>query len=131
MKVAILNQQDKIKVGKPLKDLIKRSAEAALKFFDLRTDVEISVMLTDNDGIRDLNKLHRNIDRTTDVLSFPMFEYNEAGEINEDYAELNEMGEICLGDIVISLERAEEQAEEYGHSFEREVGFLTVHSMLH
>lgn len=55
----------------------------------------------------------------------------EAGEINEDYAELNEMGEICLGDIVISLERAEEQAEEYGHSFEREVGFLTVHSMLH
>lgn len=131
MKVAILNQQDKIKVGKPLKDLIKRSAEASLKFFDLRTDVEISVMLTDNDGIRDLNKLHRNIDRATDVLSFPMFEYNEAGEINEDYAELNEMGEICLGDIVISLERAEEQAEEYGHSFEREVGFLTVHSMLH
>ena len=71
MKVAILNQQDKIKVGKPLKDLIKRSAEASLKFFDLRTDVEISVMLTDNDGIRDLNKLHRNIDLSLIHISEP------------------------------------------------------------
>lgn len=131
MKVAVLNQQNKIKVGKKLKDLISAAAGATLKFFDLRTDVEISVMLTDNEEIRTLNKLHRNIDRPTDVLSFPMFEYDEKGDIEEDYAEISEMGEICIGDIVISLERAEEQAEEYGHSFEREVGFLTVHSMLH
>lgn len=131
MKVAILNQQNEIKVSKKLKELIKSSAESTLKFFDLRTDVEISVMLTDNDEIRTLNKLHRDIDRATDVLSFPMFEYDEKGEIREDFAEVNEMGEICLGDIVISLERAREQSEEYGHSFEREVGFLTVHSMLH
>ncbi len=131
MKVAVLNQQNKIKVGKKLKDLISAAAGATLEFFDLRTDVEISVMLTDNEEIRTLNKLHRNIDRPTDVLSFPMFEYDEKGDIEEDYAEISEMGEICIGDIVISLERAEEQAEEYGHSFEREVGFLTVHSMLH
>ncbi len=131
MKISFLNQQDKYKVGKDTKDLIRKSALAALKYMEFRTDVEISVVLIDNDGIRDLNKLHRNIDRATDVLSFPMFEYDENGEIIEDYAEFNEMGELCLGDIVISLERAHEQAEEYGHSPEREIGFLTVHSMLH
>ncbi len=131
MRVSILNQQDKIKVGKKLKDLISEAAKAALDFFELSIDVEISVMLTDNEEIQTLNKLHRNIDRPTDVLSFPMFEYDEKGDIEEDYAEISEMSEICIGDIVISLERAQEQAEEYGHSFEREVGFLTVHSMLH
>lgn len=131
MKICFLNQQKKYKVGKDIKDLIKKCALAALKYMEFRTDVEISVMLTDNEGIRDLNKLHRDIDRATDVLSFPMFEYDEDGEIIEDFAEFNEMGELCLGDIVISLERAHEQAVEYGHSPEREIGFLTVHSMLH
>lgn len=131
MKVVILNNQSKITVSRKLRELIKRAARSTLGFFGLRDDVEISVMLTDNEDIRNLNRLHRGIDRATDVLSFPMFEYDEKGEIHEDYAELSEMGEIVLGDIVISLERAREQAEEYGHSFEREVGFLTVHSMLH
>ncbi|MEE1013849.1 MAG: rRNA maturation RNase YbeY [Clostridia bacterium] len=131
MKISFLNQQDKHKLTKELKDLIKAAAAATLKYMDFRKDVEISVMLTDNDGIQALNAMHRNIDRPTDVLSFPMFEYNEDGEIIEDYAEFNEMGDLCLGDIVISLERAQEQAEEYGHSFVREVTFLTVHSMLH
>ncbi len=131
MKVSILNQQSELPVTKAVRDLIKGAAETTLKFFDLTDNVEISVMLTDNEEIRTLNKLHRNIDRATDVLSFPMFEYDEAGNIQEEFAELNETGEVCLGDIVISLERAAEQAEEYGHSYEREVGFLTVHSMLH
>ena len=131
MKISYLNQQNKYKVDKDIKGLIKKCALATLKYMEFRTDVEISVVLIDNDGIRDLNKLHRNIDRATDVLSFPMFEYDENGEIIEDYAEFNEMGEMCLGDIVISLERAHEQADEYGHSPEREIGFLTVHSMLH
>lgn len=131
MKVSILNQQSELPVTKAVRDLIKGAAETTLKFFDLTDNVEISVMLTDNVEIRTLNKLHRNIDRATDVLSFPMFEYDEAGNIQEEFAELNETGEVCLGDIVISLERAAEQAEEYGHSYEREVGFLTVHSMLH
>ena len=131
MKVCFLNQQNKFKVTNEIKALIKKCALAALKYMEFRTDVEISVVLTDNDEIRTLNNMHRSIDRATDVLSFPMFEYDENGEIIEDYAEFNEMGDILLGDIVISLERADEQAKEYGHSFEREVGFLTVHSMLH
>lgn len=131
MKISFLNQQDKYKTGRDIKDLIKKCALASLKYMEFRTDVEISVVLIDNEGIRDLNNMHRGIDRATDVLSFPMFEYDEDGEIIEDYAEFNEMGELCLGDIVISLERAHEQAEEYGHSFEREIGFLSVHSMLH
>ena len=131
MKVCFLNQQDKFKVTNEIKALIKKCTLAALKYMEFRTDVEISVVLTDNDEIKALNNMHRNIDRATDVLSFPMFEYDENGEIIEDYAEFNEVGDILLGDIVISLERADEQAKEYGHSFEREVGFLTVHSMLH
>lgn len=131
MKISYLNQQDKHKLTKELKGLIKAAAAATLQYMDFRKDVEISVMLTDNEGIQALNALHRNIDRPTDVLSFPMFDYDENGEIMEDYAEFNEMGDLCLGDIVISLERAKEQAEDYGHSFVREVTFLTVHSMLH
>lgn len=131
MKVSFLNQQDKYKVGHKLKTLIRKCAKASLEYMEFDTKAEISIMLTDNEGIRALNSMHRDIDSATDVLSFPMFEYDEDGEIIEDYAEFNEKGEICLGDIVISLERAEMQAEEYGHTFEREVGFLTVHSMLH
>ena len=131
MKISYLNQQDKFKVNLRLKSLIKKCTLAALKYMDFRTDVEISLVLTDNEGIRVLNKLHRDIDRATDVLSFPMFEYDEDGDIVEEYAEFNSKGEILLGDIVISLERADEQSKEYGHSFQREVGFLTVHSMLH
>lgn len=131
MKLSILNQQDKLKVTKEMRGLIKQAAEATLDYMGFRKDVEISVMLTDNGEIRTLNNLHRGIDRATDVLSFPMFEYDESGEIVEDYAEFNELGELCLGDIVISMERAQEQAAEYGHSIDREVGFLTVHSMLH
>ena len=131
MKVNFLNQQSKYKVNRSIKELIKKCCRAALEYMEFRTDVEISVVLTDNEGIRTLNNLHRGIDRATDVLSFPMFEYDENGDIIEDYVEFNEMGGICLGDIVISLERAHEQAAEYGHSPEREIGFLTVHSMLH
>ena len=131
MKISFLNQQDKFPVTKKLRTLMETAAKTSLRYMQFRTDVEISVMLTDNEGIRALNAMHRGIDRTTDVLSFPMYEYDEDGAIIEEYAEYGDEGDLCLGDIVISLERAAEQAEEYGHSFEREVGFLTVHSMLH
>ncbi len=134
MKISFLNEQNKYKVTNDIKALIKKCALSSLKYMDFRTDVEISVVLTDNEGIRELNNMHRGIDRATDVLSFPMFEYDNDGNIIDDvdeFGEFNEMGELCLGDIVISLERAEEQSQEYGHSFDREVGFLTVHSMLH
>ncbi len=131
MKVAIRNNQKKFKVEKPLRDLVRSAAKATLLYMDFSTKVEISVMFTDNDEIKELNRLHRNIDRATDVLSFPLIEYDEEGNVLSEFMDFNQNGEMVLGDIVISLERAAEQAEEYGHSFSREVGFLTVHSMLH
>lgn len=131
MKIRYLNQQNQYKLSLKLKRLIKNAIKATLSYMEFRKDVELSVVLIDNPGIQALNALHREIDRPTDVLSFPMFDYDENGDIIEDYAEFSNMGNLCLGDIVISLERAEEQAEEYGHSFVREVTFLTVHSMLH
>ncbi len=131
MKISIRNQQKKLQVTKDLRDLIKKVLKNGLSYMEFDTNSEISILLVDNEEIHQLNKLHRGIDRPTDVLSFPMFEYDEDGEIDMDECDFGENGEILLGDIVISLERAKEQAEEYGHSFEREVGFLTAHSLLH
>jgi len=131
MKVAIRNNQKKFKVTKEMRDLVRIAVGTSLDYMEFGRDFEISVMFTDNEEIRTLNKLHRNIDRETDVLSFPLFEYDEEGYIIEEEMETNPEGELLLGDIVISLEKAAEQAEEYGHSMDREVGFLTVHSMLH
>ena len=133
MKVAIRNNQKIFKVTKEIRDLVRAAVKASLDYMDFEfgTKAEISLMFTDNDEIRQLNREHRNIDRATDVLSFPLLEYDEEGNVLDEYMDFNPDGEMFLGDIVISLERAAEQAEEYGHSFEREVGFLTVHSMLH
>ncbi len=86
---------------------------------------EVSVLITDNDEIKILNSQHRQIDKETDVLSFPMIEFDKDGNMPEGVFENQ------LGDIVISLEKAFAQAEEYGHLPKREVAFLTVHSMLH
>ena len=97
---------------------------------DFQNHCEVSVTFTDNEGIRELNKKFREMDKPTDVLSFPLFE----GGVPEDMEEADEGEEkikIPLGDIVISMEKALEQATEYGHSFEREVAFLCVHSVLH
>lgn len=129
MDISFLNEQDKFNITDKLKELITLAAKTALDYMGFDRDAEISVMFTDNEGIRVLNAQHRGIDRATDVLSFPMLEYDDDGEMFDDPGDIED--ELCLGDIVISLERAAEQAEEYGHSFEREVGFLTVHSMLH
>ena len=131
MKVPIRNEQKKYTVTKEMRELVRSAVRAALDYMDFPSKSEISVMFVDNEKIRALNAEHRGIDRATDVLSFPMFEYDEEGEIVEEYLDFSPDGEMILGDIVISLERAFEQAEEYGHSFEREIGFLTVHSMLH
>lgn len=120
-KVYITNEQDKIAVDLGLRGLIRRAIGTALKFEKFDAASELSVTLTDNDGIHEMNAQYRNIDRATDVLSFPLY---EAEEIPREDG-------VCLGDIVISLERAYEQAMEYGHSFEREVAFLCVHSVLH
>ncbi len=131
MKVSIRNNQDKFKVTKEIRSLVRLAVKTSLEYMEFPMNSEISVMFVDNEEIRVLNCRHRDIDRATDVLSFPLFEYDENGEIIEDELDSSPEGELILGDIVISLERAREQAEEYGHSFEREIGFLTVHSMLH
>ena len=112
-------------------EYVEKVILAAMDFIDCPYEAEINVLFTDNAGIQEMNKEYREIDRPTDVLSFPMFEYDENGEIIEEFADFNKKGELLLGDIVISLEHAEKQAQEYGHSYMREVGFLTVHSMLH
>ena len=118
--IYIGNKQNALPCTPELRALIRRAVNMTLKFEDFQRDCEVSVTLTDDIGIHALNLEHRGIDRPTDVLSFPMFD--------EDFDD----GELCvLGDIVISLERAHTQAKEYGHSFEREVAFLTVHSTLH
>ena len=119
------NSQDKIEITYKLKRLIRFSVEAALAYEGYGNTCEVSVTFTDDAGIKELNRNFRKIDSATDVLSFPLFDFEGSEEPAVD--ELENM----LGDIVISLERAEAQAEEYGHSFEREVAFLCVHSMLH
>ena len=118
----IKNDQKKIKMTHDLRRLVKRAVLAVLDFEDFGRRAEVSVTFTDNEGIHALNREYRNVDRPTDVLSFPLSD-------GEDYD--TDGDAVLLGDIVISLERAQTQAKEYGHSFEREVAFLTVHSMLH
>ena len=103
--------------------LVKRAVKAALGYMNFPYDCEISLTFCGDSYIRDLNSKYRGLDSATDVLSFPLCDFRNGDEPDE---ELNE-----LGDIVINLERAKAQAEEYGHSIEREVSFLAVHSTLH
>ena len=105
-----------------LKMLVRKAILATLDYEGVDVDCEVSVTFTDNEGIHAINKEFRNIDRPTDVLSFPQVNYDEGEELME--------GDM-LGDIVLSLERAREQAAEFGHSFERECAFLCAHSTLH
>ena len=112
--------------------VISQCAEAALREEGVTVPCEINVLITNDQGIQVINKASRDIDRPTDVLSFPMFEL-EPGNPPEDWEEyLDPATDMCpLGDMCISLERAIAQAKEYGHSVRREVGYLTIHSMLH
>ena len=112
--------------------VIRRCINAVLQAEGVDPDCEINVLLTDDRGIHAVNKASRGIDRPTDVLSFPMFSLMP-GELPEDWsAYLDPETGLCpLGDMAISLERARRQAAEYGHSVSREVGYLTIHSMLH
>ena len=122
--VNIYNRQRKFAVTDKLKELIKSCCAASLECESFESPATVDVTLVSNKKIREYNRDFRGIDRSTDVLSFPL---GEGGEYDVDL----DTGCCLLGDIVISLETANAQAEEYGHSFEREVGFLTVHSMLH
>lgn len=116
---------DKYVITHKLKMLIRSAILATLAYEGYGQVCEVSVTLTDNEGIQAVNKEYRGIDRPTDVLSFPLTDFNGGDEppVNEPT--------VSLGDIILSLERAEEQAKEFGHSFEREAAFLSVHSTLH
>jgi probable rRNA maturation factor len=116
---------DDYKITHKLKMLVRASVLATLSYEGYGQKCEVSVTFTDNEGIHAVNKEYRGIDAPTDVLSFPLTDFEGGEEPPTDEPE------ISLGDIIVSLERAEEQAKEFGHSFEREVAFLCVHSMLH
>lgn len=125
LKVYVKNNQTEIKVPVGIRLLIRRCCQAVLSTEKFDKDAEVSVSFVSNNEIRNLNRIYRNKDSVTDVLSFPLTGDDGSVEINP------ETGAVLLGDVVISLETAVKQAQSYGHSLEREVGFLTVHSMLH
>lgn len=115
--------------------LLRRCIAAALEEEGMALPCEINVLITDDEGIHQINLEQRGVDRPTDVLSFPMFQLTPGQPVTEDSDDEAELdpatGRLPLGDMVISLERAKAQAAEYGHSVERELGYLTVHSVLH
>lgn len=124
VKVVISNRQNEVKIPTGIRLLVRRCCNAALKEEEFTEDAEIAVSFVDNTEIQELNAKYRNKDMPTDVLSFPL---GEDGKYDRN----EETGALLLGDIVISLPKAVEQAEFYGHSLQREIGFLTVHSMFH
>ena len=123
--------ETEVEVSQAVTDRIESVIRAALDAQGVALPCEISVLLTDDEGIHQINLDMRGVDRPTDVLSFPMFEL-EPGIPPEGEEYLDPESELCpLGDMCISLERAEAQAAEFGHSVEREICYLTVHSVLH
>lgn len=124
IRVIITNKQKAVKIPTGLRMLIRRCCHAVLELENFQGPAEISVTFTDNEEIRKLNAQYRNIDSATDVLSFPMGE-------NGEYDTNLETGAKILGDVVISMEKAVEQSEAFDHSLQREVAYLTAHSVLH
>lgn len=116
-------------------EYVEKVIIAAMDFVDCPYEAEVNVLFTDNEGIHEMNKEYREIDRPTDVLSFPMVEYEIPGNFDslEEQGDCfhPETGELLLGDIVLSYDKIKEQALEYGHSELRELCFLVAHSMLH
>ena len=120
----------------PYEEIIRDVVNESLDYEKCPYEAEVNVILTDNQAIQEINREHRQIDAPTDVLSFPMVDYEATSDFDhvedavEDYFN-PETGELMLGDIVISVDKVEEQAEKYGHSQTRELAFLVAHSMLH
>ncbi len=115
-----------------ISNIIRKCIKAVFAAEGIDIPLEINVLITNDQGIRLINSASRNIDKATDVLSFPMFELTPGQQPDNWYGYLDPDTGLCpLGDMVISLERATQQAEEYGHTLKREVGYLTIHSMLH
>lgn len=124
VKVTITNKQKAVKIPTGIRMLVRRACIAVLATENFNYSAEVDVSFVDDNQIHQLNRNFRNIDRSTDVLSFPLGEDGVYDENPETNAKM-------LGDVIISVEHAVNQAQEYGHSFEREIAFLTVHSMLH
>ena len=124
IKVIITDDQNSVKLPRGTRMLIRRCCNAVLTNEQFKGSAEISVTIVDDEAIHELNLKHRGMDKPTDVLSFPL-------GIDGEYDINNDTGAQMLGDIVISIEHAIKQADLYGHSINREIAFLTVHSMLH
>ena len=124
------------KLDLPYEEIIKNVIEESLDYVECPYDAEVNVLLTDNAGIHQINLDMRGIDNPTDVLSFPMCDFETPGDFShledtpEEYFD-PDTGELLMGDIVISVDKVKEQAVEYGHSEKREFAFLITHSMLH
>lgn len=135
--IYIDNRQEKELVSEEFEKKIEEVILTALKEEEVKYDCEVSVIFVDNKEIKEINKDTRGIDKITDVLSYPMLNYPEGRVYKEIYKDFKfddsffNDGELILGDIVLSLEKAREQSLEYGHSFEREACYLVVHSVLH
>lgn len=126
MSLVLINQQSKVNLTQELEHMLEKVFQYTLMVEDIDDDAEATLVFVDDNEIRELNYQYREKNCPTDVLSFAILEENDEEPDFED-----PIGEMLLGDIVISLERAVVQAEEYGHSFERELAFLTVHGILH
>ncbi len=124
IKVVITDAQSEIKIPVGIRMLLRRCCNALLTMEQFPGPAQVDITFVDDEQMRELNKKHRNIDNTTDVLSFPLGE-------NGVYDKHPETGAAILGDIVISVPKAFSQAEEYDHSVQREMAYLTAHSMLH
>ena len=132
----LVEKEVEIPFGFDYEALAKRVVEYCLEYKEFPYEAEVNLTLTDNEGIHRINREFRQIDRATDVLSFPMLSYDKAGDFSfleeESEDDFNpDTGEALLGDIVISVEKVMEQAQSFGHSVEREFAFLICHSMLH
>ena len=126
LKVYFSNAQKAVKITPEIKDLLRKAIKTALEYENFGRDAEVSVSFVTNDEIHELNRNYRGVDRTTDVLSFPMLDGDaDDGDVDID------SDSVVLGDIIISAEKAVDQATAYGHSVERELSFLAVHSTLH
>jgi probable rRNA maturation factor len=131
MKLRVYNRQKALKLPREILKLIEQAAKLCVKRENFAFPCEATITLTDNETIREINRDHREVDKATDVLSFPLLDFVDGhaqiqpGDLDPD------TNRVLLGDIIISVEKAQEQAENYGHSFEREMAFLTVHGMLH
>ena len=131
-----IEYETEIELNIPYEDIIKSVINESIDYEKCPYEAEVNVILTDNKEIHQINKEHRAVDSPTDVLSFPMVDYENPSDFEgiEDKAEdyFNpDTGELMLGDIVISVEKVIEQAQQYGHSIKRELAFLVAHSMMH